>query len=65
MAARRTVSFEGVSLARDWINVVGAVGLFLLGMTVMTQGLRALAGETLRRLLARFTRSPATGARAR
>ncbi len=62
MAARRTVSFEGVSLARDWINVVGAVGLFLLGMTVMTQGLRALAGETLRRLLARFTRSPATGA---
>lgn len=41
---------------------LGGVGLFLVGMTVLTDGLRALAGGGLRRTLARMTRSPASGA---
>ena len=43
---------------------VGGIGLFLLGMLVLTEGLRALAGSTLRRTLTRLTRSPVSGAAA-
>ena len=42
-------------------HTLGGLGLFLLGMSVMTQGLRTLADEQMRSLLARFTRSPASG----
>ena len=41
---------------------LGGLGLFLLGMVVLTDGLRALAGRALRRVLSRFTRSPLSGA---
>ncbi len=41
---------------------LGGLGLFLLGMIVMTDGLRGLAGDALARTLRRFTRSPASGA---
>jgi phosphate:Na+ symporter len=41
---------------------LGGVGLFLLGMVTMTDGLRKLAGSLLRRILTRFTRSPVSGA---
>jgi phosphate:Na+ symporter len=41
---------------------LGGLGLFLLGMVVLTDGLRALAGRALRRVLSRFTRSPVSGA---
>ena len=41
---------------------LGGLGLFLLGMVVLTEGLRALAGRALRRTLSRFTRSPLSGA---
>jgi phosphate:Na+ symporter len=37
------------------IGFVGGIGVFLLGMVLMTEGLRALAGRSLRRGLARFT----------
>ncbi len=40
---------------------LGGLGLFLLGMVVLTEGLRALAGRALRRVLSRFTRSPRSG----
>ncbi|MBK8458619.1 MAG: Na/Pi cotransporter family protein [Phyllobacteriaceae bacterium] len=40
----------------------GGIGLILLGMTIMTEGLRALAGDSLRRVLSRFTRNAFTGA---
>lgn len=43
-------------------TLLGGLGLFLIGMQVLTEGLRALAGESLRRLLIRFTRSPYSGA---
>lgn len=36
-------------------TVAGGIGLFLLGMVLMTDGLKALAGDALRRVLARFT----------
>jgi phosphate:Na+ symporter len=43
-------------------QAVGGLGLFLLGMIIMTEGLRALAGAAMRRTLIRFTRNPLTGA---
>ncbi len=44
------------------LESIGGLGLFLLGMTVMTGGLRDLAGDALRHGLIRFTRSPVSGA---
>jgi phosphate:Na+ symporter len=44
------------------IQIAGGIGLFLLGMIVMTEGLSTLAGSTIRTVLMRFTRSPSTGA---
>ncbi len=44
------------------MKVVGGLGIFLLGMIVMTDGLRSLAGDSMRNLLMRFTRSPLSGA---
>lgn len=38
-----------------WTFVLGGVGLFLLGMNMMTDGLKDLAGDTLKRWLHRFT----------
>ena len=35
--------------------VFGGIGLFLLGMTLMTDGLKALAGDSLKQLLSKFT----------
>lgn len=44
------------------LNAAGGLGLFLLGMALMTEGLRTLAGGRLRQGLLRFTRSPWSGA---
>jgi len=48
------------------IDLIGGVGVFLLGMLLLTEGLKAMAGSALRRGLARFTRgrlaAVATGA---
>jgi len=44
------------------LQAVGGVGLFLLGMFILTDGLRELAGNALRDILRRSTRSPAGGA---
>lgn len=46
----------------DLLLFVGGIGLFLLGMILLTQGLKGLAGGAMRRLLARFTKTPLTGA---
>src|ERR1700753_2060675 len=43
------------------ISVLGGVGLFLLGMTVMTEGLKALAGSALRTVLGRAAATPLRG----
>jgi phosphate:Na+ symporter len=43
------------------ISVLGGVGLFLLGMTVMTEGLKALAGSALRTVLSKAAATPLHG----
>lgn len=49
----------------DLIQIVvtasGGLGLFLMGMMTMTDGLRALAGDRMRTILVRFTRTPISG----
>jgi phosphate:Na+ symporter len=44
------------------IAILGGVGLFLLGMTVMTDGLKALAGSALRAILGKAAATPVSGA---
>jgi len=44
------------------ISILGGVGLFLLGMTVMTGGLKALAGSSLRTVLGIAAATPLSGA---
>lgn len=44
------------------ITSLGGLGIFLLGMIIMTEGLRSLAGKTLRGYLLRFTKTPLSGA---
>lgn len=36
-------------------SVIGGIGLFLLGMILMTDGLKALAGDALRSILSKYT----------
>ena len=43
------------------IHAIGGLGLFLLGVIVMTDSLRVLAGNAMRRALMRFTRTPLSG----
>lgn len=43
------------------LNTLGGIGLFLLGMKIMTEALREAAGAKLRLLLARFTTTPLRG----
>lgn len=43
------------------LSVLGGLGLFLLGMVLLVDGLKALAGEALRRVLTRFVRGPVSG----
>jgi phosphate:Na+ symporter len=44
------------------ISVLGGVGLFLLGMSVMTTGLKGLAGSRLRTVLSKAAATPLSGA---
>lgn len=46
----------------DIMLALGGLGLFLVGMIALTDGLRRLVGASLRRLIARFTRTPSMGA---
>ncbi|MCC5830220.1 MAG: Na/Pi cotransporter family protein [Phycisphaeraceae bacterium] len=39
-------------------KLVGGIGLFMLGMVLLTDGLKAFAGDALRRALMRFTGTP-------
>ncbi|MFN0195284.1 MAG: Na/Pi cotransporter family protein [Planctomycetaceae bacterium] len=49
-------------MADGVLGILGGLGLFLMGMSVMTEGLKDLAGNALRRSLATFTKNPFTGA---
>jgi phosphate:Na+ symporter len=39
-------------------NLIGGVGLFLIGMVLLTEGLKSAAGDGLKRALVRFTGGP-------
>lgn len=39
----------------SFITVLGGIGFFLLGMSLMADGLKAIAGDALKNLLSRFT----------
>ncbi len=41
---------------------LGGVGIFMMGMIVMTEGLRSLAGDAIRKALMRFTKTSVSGA---
>ncbi len=43
------------------LQAMGGLGIFLIGMIVMTDALRQLAGDSVRVWLMRFTRSPVSG----
>jgi phosphate:Na+ symporter len=49
-------------MASDLLPLLGGIGLFLFGMQTMTVALRDLASQRARAVLARFTRTPLTGA---
>ena len=40
------------------VSILGGIGLFLLGMALMTDALKALAGDALRLILSRFVSGP-------
>ena len=42
-------------------SLLGGLGVFLLGMVLLTDGLKALAGEALRRILTRYVATPRSG----
>jgi len=44
------------------LPVLGGLGVFLLGMIIMTDALKSLAGDAMRNLIMRFTRNPSSGA---
>lgn len=39
-------------------GLIGGLGLFLLGMRLMTKGLRNAAGNALRSILGKWTKTP-------
>lgn len=44
------------------LQALGGLGLFLLGMVILTEGLRTLAGDAVRSAIMRFTHTPVSGA---
>jgi phosphate:Na+ symporter len=46
----------------DLLKIGGGLGIFLLGMIIMTDGLKSLAGGMIHTLLVHFTKSPLSGA---
>lgn len=57
------IRHKGASLMiLNVLTIFGGIGLFLVGMTMLTDGLRRLAGIALRNVLSRYTKSPASGA---
>ncbi|MDH3668267.1 MAG: Na/Pi symporter, partial [Paracoccaceae bacterium] len=49
-------------MTAELLLAVGGIGLFLVGMIMLTEGLKGLAGRALRRVLAQFTATPLSGA---
>ena len=45
----------------DFLRLIGSLGLFLYGMTIMSEGLQKFAGDSLRRILTAMTTNRVTG----
>jgi len=45
----------------DFLTLVGALGLFLYGMKLMSEALQKIAGDNMRNILAKMTSNPAKG----
>jgi phosphate:Na+ symporter len=58
--SRNNTEVGGIPLA-TMISILGGVGLFLLGMAVMTDGLKGLAGSALRGVLAKAAATSLSG----
>lgn len=41
-----------------FVTIFGGIGIFLLGMVLLTEGLKTAAGDAMRRILSRFTGGP-------
>lgn len=52
---------KGTCMADQLFYVFGGIGMFLMGMKVMTAALREAAGTGLQAILTRFTTTPLTG----
>lgn len=48
-------------MTADHLSVLGGIGMFLVGMKIMTAALRDAAGPNLRAILTRFTTTPLRG----
>lgn len=48
-------------MTADYLSVLGGIGMFLVGMKIMTAALRDAAGSNLRDILTRFTTTPLRG----
>ena len=46
----------------SFLSALGGVGLFLIGMYLLTNGLKAIAGRRMREILGSFTSTPLSGA---
>lgn len=53
-----TVAGDAPTVGHMIGSLLGGIGLFLLGMILMTDGLKTAAGDALRRVLLRFTGGP-------
>ena len=53
---------QAMQAFNTFLLTAGGLGLFLLGMIIMTDSLKKLAGDRIRSALLRFTKTPATGA---
>ena len=45
----------------DFLTLLGAVGMFLYGMKVMSEGLQKIAGDRMRSILSTMTRNRFAG----
>ena len=58
----RNWALRGAQVNTELVRAAGGLGLFLLGMVILTEGLRGLAGDALQRTMRRFTSNPVSGA---
>jgi len=61
-ALQEALEVASRGMTMDILRAVGGLGAFLLGLNLLVEGLKGLAGPALRDSLARFTRSPLSGA---